>query len=93
MAPCSVQADRLPLPITDIANPTVKVGHVEPEIRLFADERTLQESVHALVNVLAQLRHARLGDAAHAHIAGRQVARSSSSAIAVSLSLSSPAPW
>ncbi len=40
----------------------LEVGGVEPEIGPFADERALQEGVHPFVDVLAQLRHARLGD-------------------------------
>ena len=45
----------------------LEVGRVEPEIRPLAGERALQEGVHPLVDVLAQLGHRRLRDAAHPH--------------------------
>lgn len=50
---------------TILAN--LEVGGVKPEIGPFADKRALEEGVHPFVDVLAQLRHARLGDARHSH--------------------------
>lgn len=43
----------------------LEAGGIEPEVRPVADKRPLQERAHPLVDVLAQLRHARLGDAVH----------------------------
>ena len=45
----------------------LEVGGVEPEVGPLACERALEEGVHPLVDVLAQLRDAGLGDAAHPH--------------------------
>ena len=40
-----------------------EVGRIEPEIGLVADERAVEEGVHAVVDVLAQLAHRALADA------------------------------
>ena len=45
----------------------LEVGRVEPEIGPLAGERALEEGVHPLVDVLAQLGDRALGDAGHAH--------------------------
>ena len=45
----------------------LEVGGIEPEIRPLARKRALQERVHPLIDVLAQLGHRGLRDAAQAH--------------------------
>ncbi len=40
----------------------LEVGRIEPEIRPVADERTIKEGVHPVVDVLAQLGHRALAD-------------------------------
>ena len=44
-----------------------QIGRVEPEIRPFAFELAVEERIHPLVNVLAELRHLAFRDAGHAH--------------------------
>jgi hypothetical protein len=45
----------------------LEVGSVEPEVGPIAGERALEEGMDALIDVLAQLGHRGLGDAAHTH--------------------------
>ena len=45
----------------------LEIGRVEPEVGPLAGERPFEEGVHPLIDVLAQLRHTRLGDATHPH--------------------------
>jgi hypothetical protein len=45
----------------------LEVGRVEPEIGPRALQRTVEEILHPLIDVLAQLRHRALGDAGEPH--------------------------
>jgi hypothetical protein len=45
----------------------LEVGGIQPKIRPVADERALEEGVHPVVDVLAQLAHRALADAAQPH--------------------------
>ncbi len=45
----------------------LEVGGIQPEIRPVADKRAIQEGVHPLVDVLAQLAHRALADARQPH--------------------------
>src|SRR4051812_16561974 len=45
----------------------LEVRGIEPEISPLARDRAVEEALHALVDLLAESRHLRLRDAAHAH--------------------------
>ena len=47
--------------------PDLEVSSVEPQVRPFASEGSVEKTIHTLVDVLAQLADRRFGDAGHAH--------------------------
>src|ERR1700710_194726 len=43
----------------------LEIGGIQPEIRPVADERTLEEGIHPVIDVLAQLTHRAFADPGH----------------------------